>query len=121
MPARLEFDLRFNRPEAPRRRREGNPMRLLLLGNFSGRAAWVADDAAAEPHWALHRVDIDNLDEVVRRIAPQVPSPASGGAPAAVLDIESLDDFHPDLVQPEGDVQLLISPEDHSRHLLTIA
>ena len=96
MPARLEFDLRLNRPEAPRRRPEGNPMRLLLLGNFSGRAAWVADDAAAEPHWVLHRVDIDNLDEVVRRIAPQVPFPASAGAPAAVLDIESLDDFHPD-------------------------
>jgi type VI secretion system protein ImpC len=71
-------------------------MRLLLLGDFSGRAAGVADDAATEPPWVLHRVDIDNLDQVVHRIAPRVPLPASAGTPAAMLDIESLDDFHPD-------------------------
>ena len=76
MPAHLEFDLRFSRPEAPRRRPDGSPMRLLLLGNFSGRAAWVADDAAAEPHWVLHRVDIDNLSPDAATVAEQLKAAA---------------------------------------------
>ena len=32
-----------------------------------------------------------------------------------------LNDLHADLVQPESDIQLLIGPKDHSRHLLPIA
>ncbi len=103
MPAHMEIDLRFGRPPAPVRRPEGCPMRLLLLGDFSGRHARAAGGAATLPLWVLHRVDIDNLDQVVRRIAPQVPLPAQAGAHTTMLDIESLDDFHPDhLVQRVG-------------------
>ena len=96
MPAHLEFDVRFGRPAAPRRRPEGSPMRLLLLGDLSGRGVRAAGDAATLPQRVLHRVDIDNLDQVVRRIAPQVPLLTEPDAAAAMLDIESLDDFHPD-------------------------
>jgi hypothetical protein len=40
MPTRLELDLEtIARRPVPRQRVDGAPMRLLLLGDFSGRAA----------------------------------------------------------------------------------
>ena len=85
MPGRLEFDLGFGRPG--RSREESEPMRLLVMGDFSGKAAAERAPLATRP---THKVDIDNLDEVLRRLQPRVATPAGE------IRFEQLDDFHPD-------------------------
>ena len=87
MPARLEFKFDLGRATAPRYEsgaRRG-PMRLLVLGDFSGRPATERPPLASRP---TQRVDLDNLDDVMRRLAPQLPS--------GELRFEEIEDFHPD-------------------------
>jgi len=90
----IEVDVRFGRA-APRRAARGGPMRLLLLGDFSGRGAQGTAPAAAVSASRLHRVDLDTLERVLARISPQVALPAAGGGTTA-LQFAALDDFHPD-------------------------
>jgi type VI secretion system protein ImpC len=63
------------------------PMRLLVLGDFSARPATERPPLANRP---THRVDIDSLDVVMRRLAPALKLPAGD------VDFAQLDDFHPD-------------------------
>jgi type VI secretion system ImpC/EvpB family protein len=85
MPGRLEFDLSFGRP--PGRREESTPMRLLLLGDFSGKPPGDRPALASRP---IHRVDIDNLETVMKRLDPRVTM--AGGE----IRFAQIDDFHPD-------------------------
>lgn len=64
-----------------------DPMRLLVLGDFSGKPT-----AARQPLTSRspRRVDIDNIDDVMRRLEPRV-AVASGD-----IAVERIDDFHPD-------------------------
>jgi hypothetical protein len=80
----LEFDLGFGRGGG-RRRDDGGPMRLLLAGDFSGKAR-RAPPLASRP---MLRVDIDNVDDVVRRMARAWP-------PASEVGFAQIDDFHYD-------------------------
>ena len=97
MPARMQFDLRSGPSAAPRRRPENSPMRLLLLlGDFSGRGTGGASAAADLSQRKLHRIDIDTLEGVVRRIAPRLDVSGDGASPVEALTFASLDDFHPD-------------------------
>ena len=85
MPERLVFDVSFGR--AGRRRDDGEPMRLLVLGDFSGKAATERPPLASRP---TLRVDVDSLDDVMRRVGPRL------GGPAGEIGFEKIDDFHPD-------------------------
>ena len=85
MPGRLEFDLGFGRTGGPRE--DSEPMRLLVLGDFSGKAAADRQPLATRP---TQRVDIDNLDDVMRRLRPRLT------VPAGEIEFEQIDDFHPD-------------------------
>jgi type VI secretion system protein ImpC len=90
----IEVDVRFGRA-ASRRAAPVGPMRLLLLGDFSGRGAQAAEGAAPVSARSVHRVDLDTLERVLARIAPQVAVPAPGGD-TTVLRFSTLDEFHPD-------------------------
>ena len=85
MPGRLEFDVGFGRSGRPRD--DGEPMRLLVLGDFSGKTVADRPPLAGRP---THQVDIDNIDAVVRRLDPRI------GAPAGEIRFAQIDDFHPD-------------------------
>ena len=85
MPERLEFDLGFGRPG--RRRADTEPMRLLVLGDFSGKAAAERPPLASRP---TQPADIDTISGVMKRLAPRV------SVPAGVIEFVELDDFHPD-------------------------
>jgi type VI secretion system protein ImpC len=93
MPGRVEFDLGFG--PAGRPRDESEPMRLLVLGNFSGTAA--ADRAPLATR-AIPRVDVDNLDNVIRRLRPRLTTPSGE------IAFERIDDFHPDRLYARLDV-----------------
>jgi len=96
MPGRLEFEFNLSRPaarNASQRRQE--PMRLLLMGDFSGRAAAERPALATRP---THRVDLDNLDAVMKRLAPRL------SLAAGELRFERLEDFHPDALHERLDL-----------------
>ncbi|MBA5687494.1 type VI secretion system contractile sheath domain-containing protein [Rugamonas apoptosis] len=79
-------------PAAP-----GQPMRMLVLGDFSGR---VPDSPLARR--PIHRIDLDNFDQVMARCAPALALTLDG-APAT-LRFQCLDDFHPDQLYQQADV-----------------
>jgi type VI secretion system protein ImpC len=83
MPERLKFDLGFGRPG--RRRDDSEPMRLLVLGDFRGRAE--RPPLSSRP---TQQVDVDSLDDVMQRLGPRLTLPAGD------LQFRQIDDFHPD-------------------------
>lgn len=85
MPGRMQFE--FSLTPRPRPRDGQQPMRLLLLGDFSARPSAERAPLAERP---THRVDVDSLDTVMRRLAPRCTVAGHG------IGFESLDDFHPD-------------------------
>ncbi|NJN47159.1 MAG: hypothetical protein HC808_12520 [Candidatus Competibacteraceae bacterium] len=98
MPGNMEFGFEFNRPQPATRKGEDEPMRILILGNFSG---WdrQGNHAIADPLAERKpvSVDIDTFDEVLTRFAPRLSlslntSPGAGEE----LEFRTLDDFHPD-------------------------
>lgn len=88
MPGRLELNVELGRPPAARPRGGvGGPLRLLVVGDFGGAVAAPRTPLAQRP---THRVDVDNLDAVLQRLAPRLD------LAAGELRFASLDDFHPD-------------------------
>src|SRR5688572_26485253 len=85
MPAPSNFQFNFGRSGTPREPEE--PMRLLVLGDFSGRPAAERTPLATRP---TLRVDLDNLDTLVARLAPRIVTAE------ATVSIASLDELHPD-------------------------
>jgi type VI secretion system protein ImpC len=85
MPERLEFDVTFGRDG--RRRGETEPLRLLLLGDFSGQPIRQRPPLATRP---TLQVDIDTEDAVMKRLGPRADTAAGD------LHFAQLDDFHPD-------------------------
>ena len=86
MPGRMEFEFDLG-STGKGRRRDGTPMRLLLLGDFSGKPAAERPPLAARP---THKVDVDTLDAVMQRIGPRLQIGADE------IALRSIDDFHPD-------------------------
>ncbi len=87
MPGHLDFEFRFHKP-APQPRGD-TPMRILLLGDFSGRSNRGVTETLADR--SLVSLDVDNFDERLARLAPCLELPTAGR-----LDFRELDDFHPD-------------------------
>ena len=65
------------------------PFRILLLGDFSGRADKAAMSSTG---WEPVAIDRDNFDEVLARLEPGVPG----------MRFRDLDDFHPDRIYQES-------------------
>ena len=97
MSGSIDFEFRF-RPAAgrPRASAQGEPLRILVLGDFSGRHSMgEAPSDLAERHAAL--IDLDNFEAVMAHLAPRLDltiEEADGGT--IRWQGENLDDFHPD-------------------------
>jgi type VI secretion system protein ImpC len=85
MPERLKFDLGFGRPGRPRK--DGDPMRLLVLGDFRGAGVTERPPTVSRP---TQQVDLDTLDDVLQRLGPRL------ALPAGEIEFRRIDDFHPD-------------------------
>ena len=94
----MEFDMAFgNRGgtiRKPRRREQGEPFRLLLMGDFSGRAA-ARDRGEVAPLRRPLAVDAAEVDRAVAALAPAL-AVAVPGQPDEIVRPASLEDFHPD-------------------------
>lgn len=90
------IDVRLEAEPEPRpaRAEEDAPFRVLVAGDFSGRAArGVVETGSALGERKVHRVDLDSLDATIARLEPLVR--LAGGE---TLRIRELDDFHPDTI-----------------------
>ena len=95
MPGRLEFEFTTSTHRAGARPKSPDaPMRILLCGDFSGRGPRAINDAATLGSRRTHRVDIDNLDEVMSRLQPSLQLPLDDSV--HLVSFDGLDDFHPD-------------------------
>ncbi len=85
MPIDARFNLGGNPDSRPRPDTPG--MRILIL------ADWLGDTPADQPLGgrSLTRIDIDNFESVMNRLAPSVEVPDHG-----TLYFNEIDDFHPD-------------------------
>jgi type VI secretion system protein ImpC len=74
------------------------PFRVLIMGDFSGRAnRGVFEPAAALAEKRLRLVDRDNLDAVMAKLDVTIRLPVLGkGASPVTMRFKQLDDFHPD-------------------------
>lgn len=96
MPATLDFDLHFGRGPDPQRvrRSDDDPMRILLVGDFSGSAALGAAPPTSLAQRPLLYVDVDNFDTVLRRCEPRFELRLQDGG--ELISFSELEDFHPD-------------------------
>jgi len=79
------------------------PFRILLLGDFTG----ATNRASAKPRSDANpvRVDRDNVDEVIARLAPELQLDFHGTESGRLaLRFRALEDFHPDRLFEELDV-----------------
>jgi type VI secretion system protein ImpC len=97
---RIEIDTSLGdaeqaRMEAAPRPQRDTPFRIAVVGDFSGRASrGVVQTGRALAARPPIRVDRDNVDEVLGRLAPEVELTLGGAA--TTITFADLEDFHPD-------------------------
>jgi len=91
MAGRTGVSFELGTARARRRPDEESPMRILVVGDFGGRAQHGEDHDVARRKPA--EIDVDNFDRVMARIAPRL---LLGRDRDTALEFATLDDFHPD-------------------------
>lgn len=92
----LEFNFQSQPQTAAVEYRE-NPLRILVLGDFSGRDNREAYDVEGLADRPVVAVDVDNVEDLLYRFAPRLHLPiVAGDGPGIAVEFKNLDDFHPD-------------------------
>lgn len=97
MAGRLEFEIRVpGSVAAPRsRRQEGDPFRVLIVGDFRGDG--VRGEEFGLKSRTIVPVDIDSFERVLAGVAPRIdPAVGMHGEDMQAITFATLDDFHPD-------------------------
>lgn len=75
----------------------GEPFRILILADLSGRENCQKNDAKSLASRPLTLVDRDNFDDVLERFQPQLDRTLlTGEGEQVTIQFQELDDFHPD-------------------------
>lgn len=105
MATSLTFEFGFAAADPQDPAEDGQPMRILVLGDFSGRAAaGVVAGVVAGKGAAIgraRRVDIDNIEQVLAQLAPSVQVTLDGAE--HTFHFREVDDFHPDQLYLKSD------------------
>ena len=104
MPARMEFTVNLPRSAPPAQPVAADaPLRILVMADFSGRSQREpAANRLDLDNRPLLDVDVDTLDAVMARLAPQLRLPVAGGS--VTVSFHQLDDFHPDALYQRLDL-----------------
>jgi type VI secretion system protein ImpC len=97
MAGRVEFEFATKTQPVYRAQRAG-PMRILVLGDFGGRAnRGVLEHGAGLAERPLTSIDVDNFETTLFRFAPRLHLPAGQeDGSGMVVEFKCLEDFHPD-------------------------
>ncbi|MFT5299629.1 MAG: type VI secretion system ImpB/VipA family protein [Mariniblastus sp.] len=97
---KMKYEVNFGQPVGATKlvnHGSGNLFRVAVLGDFSGRSNTgrlsTGDELANRK---AHRVDVDNLDEVLARFEVKLALPIANEGGAVNVAIGCMDDFHPD-------------------------
>lgn len=100
MPTRLQFDFTFSKPrlDSAASRRNLNAMRILLMGDFSGRNSRGLHEIGGKlTNRQIFPVDVENFTATMSRIAPQLNLAMGETSESSLtIDFAQLNDFHPD-------------------------
>jgi type VI secretion system protein ImpC len=95
----MRFDFQLGQPQThwPAPRRPDSPLRILVMGDFSGRHSRGVETPGDLASRATVAVDIDNFDRALARLAPrlQLPGGSANDSDLAIA-FRQLEDFHPD-------------------------
>jgi type VI secretion system protein ImpC len=82
-----------------------SPLRILLLGDWSGRARRGAAATARLADRNPIQIDLDNFDEVLARFDPQAAIPIGDGKKTGIaVRFREMEDFHPDRIYQRVEV-----------------
>ncbi len=102
MAERLDVTFKMTEPKSRlnSRRSEDEAMRILILGDFSGRGLSGAErQRAIIERQDVFQVDIDNFDQAMSKIAPRLHIQLDQDTASAVdLTFRRMEDFHPDVL-----------------------
>lgn len=108
MSGRMQFEFEFTRPKREQAgwSEPNEPMRIVVMGDFSGCGNRMADKPATTLSTRpIMPVDVDNFENVLRRCSPRLSLPlGEPGTPAIELAFQELEDFHPDELYQKLDV-----------------
>jgi type VI secretion system protein ImpC len=99
MAGKFGFEVNLGAAGAPRDGllRRSDKMRILVLGDFSGRHNRGLETTADLAGRAILPVDLDRFDAVFRRLSPSLSLGTSAAATAGLdVKFDELEDFHPD-------------------------
>ena len=99
MATKFGFEVNLGAAGAPRDGllRRSDKMRILVLGDFSGRHNRGLETAADLAGRAILPVDLDRFDAVFRRLSPSLSLGTSAAATAGLdVKFDEFEDFHPD-------------------------
>lgn len=91
MSGRIELEYGFTVPRGGPTPLESDPMKVLVLGDFSHSASSQKDKPLSECR--IRTLDIDNLDSLLGQLAPTLDLQLDGGVKVSFSEME---DFHPD-------------------------
>jgi type VI secretion system protein ImpC len=95
----MEFDFQFTTPRsrAAVPADEQRPMRILVMGDFSGRDnRGLRESGSALAQRLTAAVDVDNFQKLMSRFSPQLHLPLGDAGADMTINVTQLDDFHPD-------------------------
>jgi type VI secretion system protein ImpC len=97
---KLGFNIVGEEEEPEGRPENDAPLRVAIFGDFSGhRNPSPMGTGSSISQKRLHRIDRDNLEEVMERLGVAIEFPVSAeGQPPLRLQFAELDDFHPDRI-----------------------
>ena len=99
MATKFGFEVNLGAAGAPRDGllRRSDKMRILVLGDFSGRHNCGLETTTDLAGRAILPVDLDRFDAVFRRLSPSLSLGTSAAATAGLdVKFDELEDFHPD-------------------------
>lgn len=102
MPGRIEFTFNPRQGGARPRPDADAPMRLLILGDFSGRAGAKERSMPPLAQRPLLSLDHQSVDDLMDRVRPMIRLPLAHGA--SWMECRELDDLHPDTLSRRAQV-----------------
>jgi len=121
MPGRMEFEFELGgSPEPTNRAAENTPMRILVLGNFSG-CRGRREGGAELTSRRISKIDIDNFETTLKRLSPTVDLSFDDPSdrPPITIDIRNMDSFHPDDLYRDLEIFRLLQETRKSTDLPT--
>jgi len=94
----VKLDINAGTDLSPARPTSEAPFRILLLGDFSGRAN---RGALAPPSRKPVKIDRDNFDQMMVNMGAELHLGAGQHGPRVTLRFQELEDFHPDQIYEE--------------------